>query len=116
MIDLPPITSEELKILVTAFEDGVAPDVAAPLVAKGLLRRCPPHHELTETGRGLLMQHALYKPFLVQGREGVQWIDLGRNWTEVGAFGLMSRLNIVCSPCHYRILDEDRKVIFTTET
>jgi hypothetical protein len=116
MNDLPTITPDELKILVMAFEDGVPPVAAAPLVAKGWLMRCPPHYLLTDTGRGLLIQHAHYKPFLVQARESTQWVDFGRTWTLTGAYGLMARLNIVCSPCHYRILDEDRKVIFTSET
>jgi hypothetical protein len=116
MNDLPTITPDELKILVTAFEDGVAPEAAAALVTKGWLMRCPPHYLLTETGRGLLIQHAHYKPFLVQSRGMNGWIDCGRTWTETGAYGLMARLNSICNPCHYRILDEDRKVIFTTET
>jgi hypothetical protein len=116
MNDLPPITSDELKTLVLAFEEGLPGEAANPLIAKGLLMRCPPHTLLTETGRAILMQHALYKPFLVQSYTGARWIDCGRTWTETGAMTLMARLNLAFPPRHWRILDEDRKVIFTTET
>lgn len=114
-MNLPPITSEQLMILVMAWEEGVPGNMAAPLVKLGLLHREPPYYRLTDTGRALLSQHALYKPFLVQSKEHDVWFDCGRTWTQTGAYGLMARLNAACPPRQYRILDEERRVIFTTE-
>jgi hypothetical protein len=115
MIDLPAITTTELKALVIAFETGLPSDLAQPLIDKGLLMRCPPHLLLTEQGRALLIQHAEYKPFLVQRTEDGKWLDCGRTWTETGAYGLYAREGAIWKESDFRVLNEDREVIFTTE-
>jgi hypothetical protein len=114
-MNLPPITPNELKVLAIAFESGLPNDLAQPLIDKGLLMRCPPHLVLTEEGRALLIYHAAYKPFLLQRYEGGAWLDSGRTWTEAGAYGLYAKSGAIWRECEFRILDEERKVIFTTE-
>lgn len=114
-MNIPEVTTEQLMLLVIAWEDGLAQQIAAPLVEKGLLHREPPHFRLTDAGRELLTQHALYKPYLVQAKEFNTWFDCGRNWTQAGALAYMTRLNMACPPRQYRILDEERRVIWSSE-
>lgn len=111
----PDVTTEHLMLLCIAWETGLEQKLAAPLVQMGLLHKDPPHFRLTDKGRALLCEHALYKPYLVQAKEYNTWFDLARQWTQVGALEYLSRMNALCAPRAYRILDEERRVVFTTE-
>lgn len=117
MNQIKAYSPDELKTLCRAWERGIDPTLAKPFVRAGLLIAQPPHYMLTDAGRDVLKKYALYKPFHLQSNEsGARWWGCGRFWTLSGGISFAAKMRAVCTPRHYRILDELGNTVWVGES